>query len=237
MEHLSAGSRAPIYCSNPHSSSGVLQWRAAMSCGTVNVQVLGARGLIVPDETLAQFAGRTVAAAAITDAWESVHGRFARLLGCGDPRRTEVALRRLAKTREQLASVGPRAAEQVRHDAAERWAGRFADLLEEDPSVEVELRGLTEEVVALLPAGVMSTSGSTWTCRKCGFKNQVITCRQVNDLSEKFLGPFKDISYVKYSVLTTVILNRTLSICYNCNRVNFLPIVDRQNPSTKQSTQ
>ena len=40
---------------------------------------------------LAQFAGQAVAAAAITDMWESVRGRFARLLGHGDARRTEVA--------------------------------------------------------------------------------------------------------------------------------------------------
>jgi hypothetical protein len=30
---------------------------------------------------LAQFAGQTVAAAAITDAWKAVRGRFARLAG------------------------------------------------------------------------------------------------------------------------------------------------------------
>ena len=35
---------------------------------------------------LAQFAGQTVAAAAVTDAWEAVRGRFARLLGRGDAR-------------------------------------------------------------------------------------------------------------------------------------------------------
>jgi len=36
---------------------------------------------------LAQFAGQTVAAAALTDVWEAVRGRFARLLGRGDARK------------------------------------------------------------------------------------------------------------------------------------------------------
>ena len=47
---------------------------------------------------LAQFAGQTVAAAAITDVWESVRGRFAKLLGRGDARRTQAADQWLAQT-------------------------------------------------------------------------------------------------------------------------------------------
>ena len=84
--------------------------------------------------SLAQFAGQTVAAAAVTDMWEAVRGRFARLLGRGDARKAEVAERWLAQTREQLAAAVPGAdLERVREAAAERWAGRFADLLDEDP--------------------------------------------------------------------------------------------------------
>ena len=41
---------------------------------------------------------------------------------------------------------------------AERWAGRFADLLDEDPGVEAELRALVEEVAAQLPAGAVSAA-------------------------------------------------------------------------------
>ena len=48
--------------------------------------------------TLAQFAGQTVAAAAITDVWQAVRGR-------GDARKTELAERWLAQTREQLAAI------------------------------------------------------------------------------------------------------------------------------------
>ena len=108
---------------------------------------------------LAQFASQTVAAAAITDVWESVRGRFARLLGRGDARRTEAAEGWLAQTREQLAAAAPGAdLERAREAAAERWAGRFADLLDEEPGVEAELRALVQEVAAGLPAGTVTAA-------------------------------------------------------------------------------
>ena len=54
---------------------------------------------------LAQFAGQTVAQAAITDVWEAVRGRFAKLIGRGDGGRTEVAEQWLAQTHDQLAAA------------------------------------------------------------------------------------------------------------------------------------
>jgi hypothetical protein len=109
---------------------------------------------------LAQFAGQTVAAAAITDVWEAVRGRFARLLGRGDTRRTEVADRWLAQTREQLTTAAPgKDLDQARAAHADRWTGRFADLLDEDPALEAELRSLIEEVAAQLPAGAVLAVG------------------------------------------------------------------------------
>jgi len=109
---------------------------------------------------LAQWAGTTVAAAAVTDIWESARGRFARLLGRGDARRTEVADGWLAQTRDQLtAATGGGELDRVREAAAERWAGRFADLLDEDPGAEARLRALVEEVAARLPAGAVSAVG------------------------------------------------------------------------------
>ena len=100
-----------------------------------------------------------MAAAAITDAWESVRGRFARLLGRGDARKTQVAEGWLAQTGEQLAAVAPGELEEARRAAAERGAGRFADLLDEDPAIEERLRALVQEVAAELPAGAVSASG------------------------------------------------------------------------------
>jgi hypothetical protein len=113
----------------------------------------------VPGEVLmalAQFAGQTVAAAAVTDVWEAVRGRFARLLGRGDARRTKVAEQWLAQTRQQLAAVPGSELERARQAAAERWAARFADLLDEDPGIEVEVRALMEEVAAQLPSAAVS---------------------------------------------------------------------------------
>ena len=63
---------------------------------------------------LAQFAGQTVAQAAITDVWEAVRGRFARLLGRGDARKTQVAEQWLEQTHQQLTAAAGAELEQVR---------------------------------------------------------------------------------------------------------------------------
>ena len=107
---------------------------------------------------LAQFAGQTVACAAITDVWEAVRGRFARLLGRGDTRKTQVAEQWLAQTQKQLTAAAGSGREQVQQAQAQRWAGRFADLLDEDPSLEAELRALVEEVAVQLPATTVSAA-------------------------------------------------------------------------------
>jgi hypothetical protein len=110
---------------------------------------------------LAQFAGQTVATAAITDAWETVRDRFARLLGRRDTRKTEVVERWLVRTRIQLTAAAPGAElERVREAAAARWADRIADLLDEYPDIETELRATAEEVASQLPRVVSSAGHS-----------------------------------------------------------------------------
>jgi hypothetical protein len=104
--------------------------------------------------SLAQFAGQTLAGAAISDVWEAAKGRFARLWGRGDPRRTEVAERWLSDTHEQIAAATDSDIKLVLEAAAERWAIRFSDLLDEDPGVEVELRALVADITAQLPAEI-----------------------------------------------------------------------------------
>jgi len=99
-----------------------------------------------------------VAAAALTDVWESARARFVRLLGRGSDRKTQVAEGWLAQTRQQLTAAPGADLEQAREAAAERWAGRFADLLDEDPGIEGELRALVEEVAAQLPPGAVSAA-------------------------------------------------------------------------------
>lgn len=79
------------------------------------------------------------------------------MLGRGDSRKTEVAGRWLAQTREQLTGAGAEL-EQARAAQAQRWQGRFADLLDEDPGIEADLRALVEEIQAELPAGVVSAA-------------------------------------------------------------------------------
>ena len=114
-----------------------------------------AEGLIA----LAQFAGQTVAAAAVTDMWEAARHKVAQLLGRGDPGKTEVAERWLDETRQQLTAAAGADLEPVQAAAAQRWEGRFADLLDEDPGIEADLRALVEEIQARLPVGVASAAG------------------------------------------------------------------------------
>jgi len=87
-----------------------------------------------------------------------VRDRFARLLGRGDAHKAEVVEHWLAQTRQQLTAGSGPGLERSREAVAERWAGRFSDLLDEDPGVEAELRALVEEVAARLPAAVASAA-------------------------------------------------------------------------------
>src|SRR5690242_13694800 len=92
--------------------------------------------------TLTALAGRVVVDAAATDAWETAEHRYAKLLGRGDAKRTQLAEQWLEETREQLAGEAGADMEMIRTALAGRWAGRWADLLEEDPDAEAELRSL-----------------------------------------------------------------------------------------------
>lgn len=107
---------------------------------------------------LAQFAGQTVATAAITDAWESARQKIARLIGRGDARRTETADSWLAQTHKQLAALPPGELKPVQARQAERWTNRFADLLDEDPATAAELRALAEELATRLPVSTASAT-------------------------------------------------------------------------------
>jgi hypothetical protein len=78
------------------------------------------------------------------------------LLGRGDARKTGAAERWLDETHQQLTAVQGADLEPVQAAAARRWEVRFADLLDEDPGVEAELRVLVEEIRAQLPVGTVS---------------------------------------------------------------------------------
>ena len=107
---------------------------------------------------LAQWAGQTVAAAAVTDVWEAARRKVARLLGRGDLKKTEVAERWLDETHQQLTATVDADLEPVQAAAARRWGGRFADLLDEEPGLEADLRAVVGEIAAQLPAGMVSAA-------------------------------------------------------------------------------
>src|SRR5262245_52632792 len=107
---------------------------------------------------LAALAGNTVVVAATTDAWEACRRGFARLLGRGDAKKTELAEQRLAETHKQLTTAAGADLDRARAGLQAQWTTRLTDLLEEDPGVEAELRSLVEEIRAQLPAGVVSAA-------------------------------------------------------------------------------
>ena len=107
---------------------------------------------------LAQFAGQTVAAAAVTDVWEAVRGGSPGCWGAGMPGRLRSRSGGWRRPASSCAAARARTGAGA-GGAAERWAGRFADLLDEDPGLEAELRALVEEVAARLPAGAVSAAG------------------------------------------------------------------------------
>jgi hypothetical protein len=100
---------------------------------------------------LAQLAGLTVVAAAVTDAWETARRGTARLLGRGDRVKEDLAEQRLEETRKQLAALEGPKLEQTRAMLTGQWATRLADLLEEHPEVESDLRALVEKIRTALP--------------------------------------------------------------------------------------
>ena len=110
---------------------------------------------------LAVLAGDTFVAAATTDVWEVVDRQVAPLLGGGDRKKEQLAKRRLKETRQQLERISGRELEKARADLRRVWQVRLADLLEEDPGVEAELRALVGEILAQLPPGTAAVAEHT----------------------------------------------------------------------------
>ena len=112
-------------------------------------------------EGLIALAANTVVAAATTDAWDATGRRFARLLGCGDPKKEQLAERRLEQTRQQLEGVSGPELEQAQADLRKVWQVRLADLLEEDPELAAELRALVVKTRTQLPAETVAAKAFT----------------------------------------------------------------------------
>jgi hypothetical protein len=84
----------------------------------------------------------------VTDAWEDVKAHFARILGRG--KATEIATARvqLEQSRLALKSLTGSDLERARLNQEAIWRKYLADLLEQHPDSEAELRTLVAEVQA-----------------------------------------------------------------------------------------
>ncbi len=105
---------------------------------------------------LATLAGNALVTAAVTDFFEDVRGRVARLFGRG--KADAGTERRLDATQTQLTSAAPGELERVRTTVAAQWQTRFTDLLDEYPDAEPELRALVADIEARLPAGTVAAT-------------------------------------------------------------------------------
>jgi hypothetical protein len=99
--------------------------------------------------TLASTGGTALVTAMVTDSWEALRSKFARLLGRGDARAEAAMLARLDESRTALASaaaVGD--SERIRPELEAAWRIRLEDLLERDSEVAEELCALVAEAQA-----------------------------------------------------------------------------------------
>ena len=94
-------------------------------------------------DALAALAGNTIVAAAVTDAFDGVRLKVARIFGRDkpDPR----IQRRLDETRQQLAAAAPGDLESERAAQLRQWQTRLADLLADHPEAAADLRALIAE--------------------------------------------------------------------------------------------
>lgn len=91
-------------------------------------------------DALAVLAADTIVVTAVTDAFEGLRAKVARIFGRGEP--DPDIQRRLDATRQQLTAIARPELERERAAQARRWETRFADLLADYPEAAGELRAL-----------------------------------------------------------------------------------------------
>ena len=99
---------------------------------------------------LATVAGSALVQAMVTDGWEGVRAKVARLFGRGKP--DPATGRRLDAACRELAAASPADLEEMQAALAAQWQVRFADLLADHPDAEGELAGLVEELKPVIAA-------------------------------------------------------------------------------------
>ena len=124
---------------------------------------------------LAAMAAAALVQAVVTDGWEGVRHRVARLFGRGQP---DMAIeRRLDATRDQLTAATPGEMETVRTALAAQWETRFADLLADHPDAEAELAALVKDIKPAVTAADHSVAAGgdvTATAKSGGVAANVI---------------------------------------------------------------
>jgi hypothetical protein len=100
-------------------------------------------------DALAALAANTVVAAAVTDAFEGLRAKVARVFGRDKP--DPGIQRRLDATRRQLAAATRADVKSSQAAQARQWETRFADLLADHPEAAAELQVLLDEFRAALP--------------------------------------------------------------------------------------
>jgi hypothetical protein len=104
---------------------------------------------------LASAGSTALVTAMVTDGWEGMRSRFARLLGRGDTTATRNADAWLEQSQATLSAVSGAEQDRVRIEQEIVWRTRLADLLEQDSHAAGELRTLVADVRALaVGAGV-----------------------------------------------------------------------------------
>jgi hypothetical protein len=106
--------------------------------------------------TLAVLAGNALVQAMVTDGWEGVRHKIARIFGRGTP--DPKIEQRLEASRAQIAGAASSELEQARSAQAAQWQARFSDLLDDHPDAGDDLRALVNEIQVSLP--VAATDGS-----------------------------------------------------------------------------
>jgi hypothetical protein len=113
--------------------------------------------------------------AMVTDGWEGVRHKVARIFGRGQP---DAAIeRRLDAAKEQLTAAPPGDAETVRAALAAQWETRFSDLLADHPDVGPDLAALVKEIKPTVTAsdhGVAAGGNVTATAQGGGVAANVI---------------------------------------------------------------
>jgi hypothetical protein len=111
----------------------------------------------------------------VTDGWEGVRHKVARLFGRGRP---DMAIeRRLDATREQLTVATPGDLEAMQAALATQWETRFADLLADHPDAEAELAALVKDIrpaVAAADHSVAAGRNVTATAKSGGVAANVL---------------------------------------------------------------